>query len=75
MEIHAFNRDVDDSNDRIHEKSLLMSVEDYGKDLTAVETLQRKQDTMEQDMTAIEEKIKVSKPDPTIFLVSTHLQI
>lgn len=58
LEVHAFNRDVDDTNDRINEKSLSLSVEDEGKDLQAVETLQRKQEAIERDMTAIESKLR-----------------
>lgn len=38
-----------------------MSSEDVGRDLSAVEQLQRKQDELERDMTAIEGKLKVTK--------------
>ncbi|KAG1650604.1 Spectrin beta chain, non-erythrocytic 5 [Nymphon striatum] len=58
LEIHAFNRDVDDTNDRINEKATALSVDDYGKDLAGVEALQRKQDAVEREMTAIEGKLK-----------------
>lgn len=56
-EIHVFNRDVNDTLERIAEKSLAMSTDDTGRDLGAVETLIRKQETLERDMTAIEQKI------------------
>ncbi|XP_042865885.1 spectrin beta chain, non-erythrocytic 5-like isoform X7 [Penaeus japonicus] len=58
LEIHAFNRDVDDTKDRISEKAVILANEDTGKDLTQVETLQRKQETIIRDMSAIEKKIK-----------------
>lgn len=56
-EIHVFNRDLDDTKERIAEKSLAMSSDDYGRDLTAVEALRRKQDALERDMTAVKQKI------------------
>lgn len=63
MEIHAFNRDVDDTKDRISEKAVILASEDTGKDLTQVETLQRKQETIIRDMSAIEKKIKDHEKD------------
>ncbi|XP_065083239.1 spectrin beta chain, non-erythrocytic 1 isoform X3 [Ochlerotatus camptorhynchus] len=57
-EIHLFNRDVDDTAERISEKLLAMSVDDTGRDLNAVEALKRKQDTMKRDMTAVQQKIQ-----------------
>ncbi|XP_055911888.1 spectrin beta chain, non-erythrocytic 5 isoform X2 [Eupeodes corollae] len=56
-EIHVFNRDVDDTSDRIAEKALAMSSEDTGRDLAAVETLIRREDALERDMTAVKQKI------------------
>ncbi|XP_015599750.1 spectrin beta chain, non-erythrocytic 1 isoform X3 [Cephus cinctus] len=58
LEIHLFNRDIDDTSQRVAEKALAMNTTDVGKDLTAVEQLQRKQEAMERDMTAIEGKLK-----------------
>lgn len=59
LEIHAFNRDIDDTSERVAEKAHVLSSEDTGRDLAAVESLQRKQDALERDMTAIEGKLKV----------------
>ncbi|XP_050430131.1 spectrin beta chain, non-erythrocytic 5 isoform X2 [Adelges cooleyi] len=58
LEIHSFNRDVDDTLQRVSEKALAMSSNETGKNLGGVEQLQRKQDTLERDMTAIEGKTK-----------------
>ncbi|BET01245.1 Spectrin [Nesidiocoris tenuis] len=58
LEIHSFNRDVDDTLQRVSEKSLAMASDDNGKDLAACEHLRRKQDALERDMTAIEGKQK-----------------
>ncbi|XP_054271663.1 spectrin alpha chain, non-erythrocytic 1 isoform X2 [Macrosteles quadrilineatus] len=58
LEIHAFNRDVDDTSQRVGEKAVAMATEDTGRDLQACQHLLRKQDGIERDMTAIEGKIK-----------------
>lgn len=56
-EVHVFHRDVNDTLERIAEKCLAMSSDDSGRDLSAVEALIRKQETLERDMTAIRQKI------------------
>ncbi|XP_066903176.1 spectrin beta chain, erythrocytic isoform X2 [Halyomorpha halys] len=58
LEIHAFNRDVDDTSQRVSEKAVAMTTDDTGRDLVGVEHLKRKQDALERDMTAIEGKLK-----------------
>ncbi|PSN40703.1 hypothetical protein C0J52_13751 [Blattella germanica] len=58
LEVHAFNRDVDDTSQRVAEKAVAMNTDDVGRDLAAVEQLQRKQEALERDMTAIEGKLK-----------------
>ena len=45
-EIHAFNRDVDETKARISEKDAALS-EDYGRDLATVQALQRKHEGFE----------------------------
>lgn len=59
LEVHSFNRDLDDTLSRVAEKAVAMSSSDLGRDLAAVEQLKRRQETSERDMTAIEGKIKV----------------
>ena len=59
LEIHAFNRDVNDVNERISEKANMLSVDDLGKDLAAVQALQRKQEEIERDMTALQNQLEV----------------
>lgn len=56
-EIHDFNRNINDTTERITDKSLAMSTDDSGRDLLAVEALIRKQEALERDMTAIQHKI------------------
>lgn len=56
-DIHVFDRDINDTAERIAEKSLAMSSDDRGRDLAAVEALLRKQEALERDLTAIHQKI------------------
>lgn len=58
LEVHAFNRDVADTSERICEKALAMETDDVGRNLSGVEALQRKQETLEREMTAVENKLK-----------------
>ncbi|CAG9768666.1 unnamed protein product [Ceutorhynchus assimilis] len=57
LEIHLFDRDVADTIERLQEKSKAMDVDDIGKNLSAVEALQRKQDALEIEVTAVQKKI------------------
>ncbi|WKY08955.1 hypothetical protein Q1695_001825 [Nippostrongylus brasiliensis] len=57
LEVHAFNRDVDDTNERIHEKITAMRCDDYGRDFATVDALLRKQTALERDMSAIHQKL------------------
>ena len=59
LEIHAFNRDLDDVNERINEKSALLSIDDLeNKDLAMIQALQRKQEVVELDMIALHQQIQ-----------------
>ena len=55
-EIQRFNRDADETITWITEKDTLISSE-YGKDLASVQTLQRKHETLERDLAALEDKV------------------
>ncbi|CAD5123350.1 DgyrCDS11708 [Dimorphilus gyrociliatus] len=79
LEVHIFNRDVDDIKERLNDKIMLsqwsdpnastehldtdqsellaVSVNDLGRDVATVESLQRKQDDIEKDMTVIKDKL------------------
>lgn len=56
-EIHLFDRDVSDTLQRILDKSNAMEIDDVGKDVNGVESLIRKQNNLERDMVAVENKI------------------
>ncbi|KAL1131759.1 hypothetical protein AAG570_011372 [Ranatra chinensis] len=58
LEVHSFNRDIDDTSQRVSEKAIAMALEDTGRDLDAVEHLKRKHEALVRDMTAIEGKLK-----------------
>jgi len=59
LEVHGLIRDIDDTRARIHEKSVAMSSQDTGRDLAAAQQLQRRQEALERDITAIDGKLKV----------------
>lgn len=63
LEVHAFNRDVDDTFDRINEKAIVMTTKEESKSLRAVEALQRRQDAIEREMTTIDTKLKDHEAD------------
>lgn len=53
-EIHSLNRDLDDINQRIMEKQVLVNKDCEGKSLPSVEMLQRKHEAIMLDICAIE---------------------
>lgn len=63
LEVHSFNRDVDETDERIAEKAVIFQSDELGKDLVTVETLLRKQEVTERDMTAIKQKISQHQQD------------
>ncbi|KAK3088368.1 hypothetical protein FSP39_018301 [Pinctada imbricata] len=56
-EIQRFNRDADETIAWIMEKDVILSSDDYGRDLASVQALQRKHEGVERDLAALEEKI------------------
>ncbi|KAJ8346496.1 hypothetical protein SKAU_G00278970 [Synaphobranchus kaupii] len=48
--LHQFFRDLDDEESWIKEKKLLVSSEDYGRDLTGVQNLRKKHKRLEADL-------------------------
>lgn len=57
-EIHLFDRDIDDTSQRIIEKTVAMETDDLGKSVDDVQALQRKQETLEHEINAVESKLK-----------------
>lgn len=57
LEIHMFIRDANETLDRIHEKDVVLSSDDYGQDVTSVEALLRKHDGVQRDLIAVGESI------------------
>ncbi|XP_013775722.1 spectrin alpha chain-like isoform X2 [Limulus polyphemus] len=56
-EIQRFNRDADETIAWITEKDLVLSSDDFGRDLVSVQTLQRKHEGIERDLAALEDKV------------------
>lgn len=56
-EIQRFNRDADETVAWIAEKDVVLSSDDYGRDLATVQALQRKHEGVERDLAALEDKV------------------
>lgn len=57
-EIQRFNRDADEAISWINEKDVIISTDDYGRDIVSVQTLQRKHEGVERDLAALAEKVE-----------------
>ncbi|VDP10579.1 unnamed protein product [Soboliphyme baturini] len=57
LRLHEFFRDIDDEESWIKEKRLLVSSDDYGRDLTGVQNLKKKQKRLENELAAHEPNI------------------
>ncbi|XP_008201528.1 spectrin alpha chain, non-erythrocytic 1 isoform X2 [Tribolium castaneum] len=66
-EVHLFDRDVADTAERINEKLLAMETDDVGRSLPAVELLSRKQEALESEMTAVENKLQDHGKDAVLL--------
>lgn len=58
-EIQNFNRDAEETQAWMAEKDAALSTDDCGRDLPSVQALQRKHDTIERDLAALEDKVKM----------------
>lgn len=56
-EIQRYNRDADETMAWIAEKDVVLSSDDFGRDLASVQTLQRKHEGIERDLAALEDKV------------------
>ncbi len=56
-DIQRFNRDADETISWINEKDLLLSSDDFGKDLASVQALQRKHEGVERDLAALSDRV------------------
>lgn len=56
-EIQRFNRDSDETVVWVAEKDVVLSSDDYGRDLASVQALQRKHEGVERDLAALEDKV------------------
>jgi spectrin alpha len=57
-EVHQFQRHVDDTVARFGEKDVVLSLNEYGRDVASVEALQRKHDGAIRDLAALEGKVQ-----------------
>lgn len=57
--LHQFFRDLDDEESWIKEKKLLVSSDDYGRDLNSVQNLRKKHKRFEAELSSHEPAIQV----------------
>lgn len=57
LEIQRFNRDADETMAWIAEKDVVLSSDDFGRDLASVQILQRKHEGIERDLAALDDKV------------------
>ncbi|XP_014671019.1 PREDICTED: spectrin alpha chain, non-erythrocytic 1-like [Priapulus caudatus] len=58
LEVHEYIRDCDEMTEIINDKAVTLQLEDCGKELHTVETLQRKQEMTDQGIDALHGQIK-----------------
>lgn len=61
--IHTFNRDANDTVQQIKEKEKALSGDDYGKDLSSVQSLQKKHNGFEHDLAPLEQRVQQLSQD------------
>ncbi|XP_057290447.1 spectrin alpha chain, non-erythrocytic 1-like isoform X2 [Hydractinia symbiolongicarpus] len=59
FEVHNFYRETSETVSWISEKETALATDDVGKDLSSVATLQRKHETLERDLAALADKVKL----------------
>ncbi|GIX92157.1 spectrin alpha chain, non-erythrocytic 1 [Caerostris extrusa] len=57
-QVHSFIKDVDDTIERIHEKTLMLTTREEATELNVVLVMQRKLEQIERDLSALDGKIK-----------------
>lgn len=58
-QVHVFINETTDTNDRMNEKAMMLTGDDYGRDLASVQALLRRHEELERDLTVIEDKLEV----------------
>jgi len=56
-EIQRFNRDADEAISWINEKDVILSSDEFGRDLASIQALQRKHEGVERDLAALQDKV------------------
>lgn len=71
LEIHAFNRDVEDTGERISKKAALFSSSERGRDLSAAHELQRRHLARAAEARAVRDKIMAMEAEGKV-LITKH---
>jgi spectrin alpha len=56
-EIQRFNRDADEAIAWVNEKDVILSSDEFGRDLASIQALQRKHEGVERDLAALQDKV------------------
>uniref|UniRef100_A0A2A6CFM8 Spc-1 n=1 Tax=Pristionchus pacificus TaxID=54126 RepID=A0A2A6CFM8_PRIPA len=75
LNVHQFFRDIDDEESWIKEKQLLLSSDDYGRDLPGVQNLRRKHRRLDTELATHEPQVSVVRQKGLELLRSSELQI
>ena len=70
LALHQFMRDIEDEEAWIKEKKLLLQSQDYGRDLTSVQNLQKKHKRLEADVAAHEPAVAAVLKDGELLAES-----
>ncbi|XP_055926294.1 spectrin beta chain, non-erythrocytic 1-like isoform X1 [Argiope bruennichi] len=70
-QVHSFVKDVDDTIERIREKNLVLSTREEATELSVVQVMQRKLESVERDLTALDDKIKEQEKE-ALKLAAIH---
>ncbi|CAG9824099.1 unnamed protein product [Phaedon cochleariae] len=73
-DLHLFDRDVADTMERMHEKAAAMESQDVGRDLQGVEALKRRQEAVENEISAIASKIEKVHQRDALLLSESYPQ-
>ncbi|GFS59412.1 spectrin beta chain, non-erythrocytic 5 [Trichonephila inaurata madagascariensis] len=66
-QVHSYMKNVDDTIERIHEKTLILSAREELTELSVVQVMQRKLEQVERDLTALDKKIKEQEQEAHIL--------
>ncbi|MFH4975655.1 hypothetical protein AB6A40_002364 [Gnathostoma spinigerum] len=71
--VHQFMRDIDDEESWIKEKKLLVSSDDYGRDLTGVQNLRKKHRRLDNELASHEPQVRLVREKGLSLIESSDI--